>query len=99
MISIEPILNHLIPFALVVARLGGLFMFTPLLANQTLPRRFRALLAVMFSAAVYAGLPRSVQVAPDISLAGLVPLVLSELVIGAVMGFIAGLPIVSMDMA
>jgi flagellar biosynthetic protein FliR len=53
----------------------------------------------MFSAAVYAGLPRTVQVAPEISLAGLVPLVLSEMIIGAAMGFIAGLPIVSMDMA
>lgn len=97
--SFEPILKHLIPFALVVARLGGLFLFTPLLANQTVPRRFRALLAVMFGAAVYAGLPSSVQVSPEVSLAGLLPLVLSELLIGAVMGFIAGLPVIAMDMA
>lgn len=97
--NIEPLLNHLVPFALVVARLGGLFIFTPLLSNRGLPRKFRALIAVMFSAAVYGGLPAAVQVSPDVDLASLAPLVVTELLIGLIMGFIAGLPIVSLDMA
>ncbi len=97
--NIEPLLNHLVPFALVVARLGGLFLFTPILANKGMPRKFRALLAVMFGAAVYPGLPSSAQTNLDITLAGLVPLILSETLIGMIMGFIAGLPLISLDMA
>ena len=97
--SFEPLLNHLIPFSLVAARLAGLFVFTPLLANQSLPKRFRALLAVMFAAAVYPGLPAASQVSPEISLPGLVPLLMSETLIGLTMGFIAALPIYSLDMA
>ncbi len=97
--NIEPLLNHLVPFALVAARLGGLFIFTPLLSNKGLPRKFRALLAVMFAAAVYPGLPSSVQTNPDISIASLAPMVVSELLIGMIMGFIAGLPMIALDMA
>jgi flagellar biosynthetic protein FliR len=99
MLSLDPFINHLVPFFLVVTRLGGLFIFTPLLANQTLPRRFRVMLAVMFSAAVYPGLPAAMQTQPDVSIPGLIPLFLAELLIGAAMGFIAGLPIISLDMA
>lgn len=97
--NIEPLLNHLVPFALVVARLGGLFVFTPLLSNTGLPRKFRALLAVMFGAAVYGGLPGAMQVSPEVSVAGLAPLVVSEFMIGLIMGFLAGLPILGLDMA
>lgn len=97
--NIEPLLNHLVPFALVVARLAGLFLFTPILANKGIPRKFRALLAVMFGAAVYPGLPSSAQTGLELGLAGLVPLILSETLIGMIMGFIAGLPLISLDMA
>lgn len=99
MINFEPFLQHLVPFSLVVARLAGLFVFTPLLANRMVPRKFRALLAVMFAAAVYPGLPGEWHAAPMVDLSGLVPLLLGETLIGLVMGFIAGLPIVSLDMA
>ncbi|MBX3377182.1 MAG: flagellar biosynthetic protein FliR [Phycisphaeraceae bacterium] len=99
MLSLEPFAQHLVPFSLVVARLAGLFFFTPLLANRTLPRRFRALLAVMFAAAVYPALPGGMHESPPVSLVDLGPMLLAETLIGVVMGFIAGLPIISLDMA
>ena len=47
--SFEPILAHVVPFALVTARLAGLFLFSPILANRNMPMQFRALLVVMLA--------------------------------------------------
>jgi len=95
----EIIHRHAVPFSLVVFRLAGLFVFTPLLANRSLPKRFRVLLAVMLGTAIYPWLPPGVRVPPDIDLVGLLPLVASELLIGIVIGFVAGLPVLALDMA
>jgi flagellar biosynthesis protein FliR len=98
-ISIEPLLEHVAPFALVVSRIAGLMVLTPLLANRLLPRRFRALIAIMFAAAVYPGLAGQWHLAPDADLVTLLPLLASELLIGVSIGFLAGLPIVGLDAA
>jgi flagellar biosynthesis protein FliR len=97
--SIEPLLEHVAPFALVVSRIAGLFVLAPLLANRLLPRRFRALLAVMFAAAIYPALPVVWHTAPDLQLVELAPLLVSELLIGLSIGFLASLPILALDMA
>lgn len=99
MLSIEPLLSHVVPFALVVARIAGLFVLTPLLSNRLMPRRFRALLAIMFAAAVYPGLHDQWHLAPDMDMVSLVPLMASELLIGVAIGFLAGLPILALDIA
>lgn len=91
--------EHAVPFTLVVFRLAGLLVFTPLLANRSLPRRFRVMIAVMLAASIYFWLPPGARIAPEIDLVGLAPLVASELLIGVVIGFLAGLPILAMDMA
>jgi len=98
MLTLEPLLKHVVPFTLVVFRLAGLLVFTPLLANRTLPRQFRVMLAVMFGAAIYPVLPAA-QVEPNVDLPGLLPLILSEALIGVVIGFLAGLPILALDMS
>lgn len=94
-----PLMSHVVPFVLVIFRLAGLLVFTPLLANRTLPRRFRVMLAVMLGAAVYPVLPTALQVEPNIDLVGLIPMALSEMLIGVVIGFLAGLPILALDMS
>lgn len=99
MLTLEPLLQHVVPFTLVVFRMAGLLVFTPLLANKTMPRQFRAMLALIFGAAIYPVLPVVAQIEPNIDLAGLVPLILSELLIGVVIGFLAGLPVLAMDMS
>jgi len=97
--TLEPLLRHVVPFMLVVFRMAGLLLFTPVLANKSMPRQFRVMLAVMFGAAIYPVLPGAAQIEPNIDLAGLVPLIVSELLIGVVIGFLAGLPVLAMDMS
>ena len=94
----EPILAHAVPLMLVVLRLSGLFVLSPVLGSRAIPGRFRALLAVALGAAVYAGLPPAAA-APAADVFILLPLAVSELLIGAAMGFIASIPIASLDMA
>jgi flagellar biosynthetic protein FliR len=95
----ELLLKHVTPFMLVAARLAGLFVFTPLLSNKSLPRRFRVMLAVMLAAAIYPVLPTAAQIEPAIDLAGLLPMTVSELLIGITIGFLAGLPVIALDMS
>ncbi|MEX2219880.1 MAG: flagellar biosynthetic protein FliR [Phycisphaerales bacterium] len=99
MISYEPILSHVVPFMLVVARLGGLFLLAPILGNRFLPAKFRALLVVMLAAAVYPGLSSTVQHLPETTLLTLAPLIVTETLIGFTIGFIACLPIMCLDLA
>ncbi len=95
----ESILWQVLPLMLVVARVSGLFLFTPLLANRMAPRRVRAMMALVMGTALYAGLPGASRALSETDLLGLVPLVAGELLIGAVMGFIAALPVFAMDLA
>jgi flagellar biosynthetic protein FliR len=97
--SFEPILAHVVPFMLVACRLAGLFLLAPLLGNRYLPARFRALLVVMLAAVVYPGLSTTVQHVPAANLLTIVPLILSETLIGLVIGFLASLPIMCVDLA
>lgn len=96
--SVEPILWHVVPFLLVVTRLGGLFVLTPLLANRGVPARARMMLALTLGAALYAGVPNAWQSAPQVSLLMLAPLLVSELLIGMAMGFVAAVPIMALDL-
>jgi flagellar biosynthesis protein FliR len=84
---------------MVVSRIAGLLVIAPLLSNRLLPRRFRALLAIMFAAAIYPALPHPWHLAPDADLVSLAPLLASELLIGVSIGFLASLPILALDMA
>ena len=97
--AVEHILPHVAPFLLVAFRLAGLFVFTPVLANRSLPGRFRVLLVVMFAAAIYPMLPGAAQVAPDAALIDLAPMVVRELLIGLIMGFLAAMPIYALDLS
>lgn len=90
---------HVVPFLLVVTRLGGLFLFAPMLANRSIPRRARAMLALGLGAAVYVSVPNASQSPPEVSAIMLVPLVLGEMLIGAAMGLVASIPIMALDVA
>ena len=98
MLSVEPILWHAAPFVLVLTRLGGLFVLTPLLANRSMPLKFRALLALAISAALYPTLPAAAHAPPETSILMLAPMVVSEFLVGMVMGFIAVVPVMALDL-
>lgn len=95
----ESMLWQVVPLMLVVTRVSGLFLFTPLLANRLAPRRVRAMLALTMGVAVYAGVPAAGRSPGEVDVLGLVPLVAGELLIGATMGFVAALPVFAMDLA
>jgi flagellar biosynthetic protein FliR len=90
--------HHAVPFLLVMFRLAGLLIFAPLLSSVMIPARVKTLLVFMFAAAIYPMIdpPALPATATIIDLA---PLVLREALIGGVMGLIATLPILAMDMA
>ena len=89
-----------IPFMLVLARITGIFLLTPVLSSASIPRRYKALLAVTLSAAVFP-LAQQSGLSSDIvtSLPALALVLFSELLIGFVIGLIASMPLIAVQMA
>lgn len=92
---------------LVLFRLAGIFAFTPLFSARTIPAVVKVLLAVGMSFCVFplllAGGKTESPVVGSIldsglSLATVVPAVAAELLIGAVIGFCATLPLIGMQL-
>lgn len=98
--SVDILSKHLGPVVLVLVRIGGLAIFAPLFASSTIPRLVKALLIVMLGLATYpmlaAGPLRGAVVPVDI--ASMAPMIASELLIGAIVGFLALVPLVAMQM-
>jgi flagellar biosynthesis protein FliR len=97
--NLNPLLGHVLPCTLVVFRLAGVFMMAPLLTNTMLPRRYKALLVMMLGAAVYPIVQPVLEVPANLDMFGLLPLIVTESLIGLVMGAIASIPLLSMEMA
>ncbi len=108
MIDLTPILIHLPAWAMVLARLTGLFLLAPLLGSQAIPRMTKVFLAVTLSLCVYPALitpghPAAPGAAAlwngGLELWTLLPAVAMELLLGFVVGYAASLPLVGMQMA
>ena len=95
--TLGPILPHVLPLAMVIVRLSGLFVFTPMLSSGSVPLVFKALLAFMFALAVYPFVP-PVAVDASVDLFGLAPLLFAELLIGMAIGLIASVPLLAVQM-
>ncbi|QKK09097.1 MAG: flagellar biosynthetic protein FliR [Planctomycetota bacterium] len=95
--GLEPLLAHVVPFAFVVARMTGLFLFAPMVASLTIPFQVKALLAVIMGAAVYPAVSTQFADVP-LDLAGLTPILVSELLIGLCVGVIASVPVMMLQM-
>ncbi len=104
--SLAPLLNHVPAWLLVLVRLSGIFLLGPVFGSSTVPARIRMLLAVGLSFCVYPTLltpsqPAVLNVLPVVEhglhLWKLGALVGGELLIGAVIGFGASLPLVGMQ--
>ncbi len=101
----ESILALLVPFALVLTRLSGLFLLVPVFTARGAPRRFRASLAMVLALAMTpmamssGGGGGGMAAVPEWSVFDLPLALVLELAIGAVIGLVAMVPIAAMDMA
>ena len=98
--SIDIITANLGPALLVVFRLSGLALFAPVIGSPAVPMKVKALLVFLLGIATYptlaAGPLAGAQV--PLTLGALAPLIACELLVGAVIGFLAVLPMVAMQM-
>ncbi|GIW73680.1 MAG: hypothetical protein KatS3mg103_0202 [Phycisphaerales bacterium] len=97
--SAQAIVEHLLPFWLVAARLGGLFLFAPVLASQLVLRQVRVLLLVMLTAALYPAVAAGGVQAPPLEIGSLALVLLGEVLIGLAIGLLATLPLVAIQIA
>ena len=97
--ALDPILAHVVPFTLVVFRLAGLFVAAPLLMSVGVPARIKAMLAVTMALAVYPTVPASWHGMGEVGWAGLLGMGVGGAAVGLVMGVVASVPILCMDMA
>jgi flagellar biosynthesis protein FliR len=98
--SVDILSKHLGPAVLVVVRLGGLAIFAPIFASSMIPRLVKVLLIGLLALATYPTLAmgplRGAVVQADF--ASIAPLMVNEVLIGGVIGFLAMLPMVALQM-
>ena len=88
------------PATLVVMRLGGLFLYAPLLSMNAIPARVKGLLVVLTGVGAWAVLDADNVAFPAVSIMdpwAMVPLGAAEIAIGALIGFLASLPIFALQ--
>jgi len=95
--NIESILVHGVPFMMVLSRITGLFLFTPLITSVTIPIVYKALLAFMFTIAIYPFVPLA-TLPETIDLVALAPMLFTELLVGVIIGVIAMIPMMAIQM-
>lgn len=96
--TLEPLLNHVGPFLLVLFRISGLLIFSPVLSSTMLPMRMRALLTFAFTLAVYPTLSKVNHTPVNTDLLSLLPAAFAETLIGAAMGLMAALPMYAVQL-
>jgi len=95
--DISPLLAHVVPYTLVMFRIAGVFIMAPLLTSVVVPARYKALLILMLSAAVYPLVNQGLAIPAGVDLLGLVPLIVGESLIGFAIGGIAAIPLLSLE--
>ena len=95
----DPLLNHLGPFLMVVMRLGGALLAAPIVASAAIPIQVRTLLTFALALAVYPTLPAPQQSPITLDLFSLTGAAAGEVAIGFVIGLLALLPITSVQLS
>ncbi|MGP1346411.1 MAG: flagellar biosynthetic protein FliR [Phycisphaerales bacterium] len=92
-IALEPLLPHIPAFVVVLSRIAGLFLFAPLLSSSAIPLQIKILLVLAFAVSVYPTVGFAGMAYVRLDLYSLAPLMASEMLIGAVIGLLAALPL------
>ena len=100
MAGLETLYNHAGPFLMVLFRLSGLFVFAPAVSSPILPGRLRVLVCAVFALAIYPTIPVEQQNGAAIRMdwMSLGVGVISETLIGLVIGLVAALPIYAVQL-
>ena len=93
--TVAGILEHLLPFWMVAARVSGLFLFAPVLASQLVSRQVRILLLVMLTVAMYPAVAAGGIEAPPLELPTVAMVLLAEVLVGLAIGLLATMPLVT----
>ncbi|MCK4872436.1 MAG: flagellar biosynthetic protein FliR [Phycisphaerales bacterium] len=99
MTGMDAILSHTGPFALVFFRFTGLYLFSPVFGSNVIPRFIKLHLALALALVLYPTCPAAQQVGIELSIVTIGPLIAMEIMIGYVIGWLAGMPLVSMQMS
>ena len=94
----ELLLQHVLPFGAVIARLAGIFIMTPSISSQSVPLRVKALMTLFLAIALYPVLPISIAPMQSLGMMDLVPVVVGEMLIGLAIGALLSLPVLSVQM-
>lgn len=91
---------HVLPMLMVIVRMTGLFLFTPMLSSGSVPYQFKALLAFVFGLSVYPFVPHTGAFVPggSLNLVEIAPMLFAELIIGIAIGLIASIPLLAVQM-
>jgi flagellar biosynthetic protein FliR len=89
--------GHVPVFLMVLVRMMGLFIVSPLLSATHLPPRVKIFLALMLSAAIFPLVSQDVQAPLTLDLPGLLVLLVREAALGYVMGLVAAAPLLFLE--
>jgi flagellar biosynthesis protein FliR len=100
MSSLTAILEHLPAALLVIFRVGGLMVYGPVFGSAIIPVRIKVFLSFIIGIASYPLLRAEHFAGLELKLElwSLVPLVAMELLIGLIIGFVASLPLISLQL-
>lgn len=94
----DTILPHAPAFMVVVSRIGGVFIFTPLLSSASVPMRIRAMVVIMLAFALYPVSGTDHLVGTSMELWSILPLIATEILVGATLGLLASIPLMSVQL-
>lgn len=94
--NLDILIPHIIPFLMVMFRLTGIFLFAPLFGSNVIPMRAKALLALTLSFCIYPLTPATPYL--ELTLGTMALAVASELLIGAIIGYGANIPLVAVQL-
>jgi len=96
--QLSDILDHVPVAVLVIFRLSGLMIYGPIFGSSVIPPRIKIFLCVVLGLAIYPVIGDGGAAAGlRLDLWSLAPLALMELMIGLVIGYLAGLPMVAVQ--
>ncbi|MBN4052656.1 flagellar biosynthetic protein FliR [Roseiflexus sp. AH-315-K22] len=99
MFQFGPIFEHATPYMLVLIRISGIFLAAPAISGFMIPIRIKALLVVMFTAAIYPAVSITSDVPQGVDLITIAPVIATELLIGLTIGLLAMLPLMGVQLA